>query len=58
VIKIGGVTATVQFAGLVAPGQYQFNVAIPSNLADGDQPVTAAYNGQATQTGTLITIHH
>ena len=58
VIKIGGVTATVQFAGLVAPGQYQFNVAIPSNLADGDQPITATYNAQTTPSGTLITIHH
>lgn len=58
VIKVGGVAATVQFAGLVAPGQYQFNVAIPSNLPDGDQPIAATYNGQTTQSGTLITIHH
>jgi uncharacterized protein (TIGR03437 family) len=58
IIKIGGVAATVQFAGLVFPGQYQFNVAIPSNLADGDQPITATYNGQATQSGALITIQH
>lgn len=28
VIKIGGVTAEVQFAGLVAPGEFQFNVAV------------------------------
>ena len=58
IVKIGGLAATVQFAGLVAPGQYQFNVAVPSNLADGDQPITAAYNNQATQPGTLIAIHH
>ena len=58
VIKIGGVAATVQFAGLVAPGQYQFNLTVPSNLADGDQPITASYGGQTTQAGTLITIHH
>jgi uncharacterized protein (TIGR03437 family) len=58
VIKIGGVAATVQFAGLVFPGQYQFNVAIPANLADGDQSIIATYNGQTTQSGTLITIHH
>ncbi len=58
IIKIGGIAATVQFAGLVFPGQYQFNVAIPSNLADGDQPITATYNGQTTQPGTLITIQH
>ena len=57
-IKIGGVTAEVQFAGLVGPGEYQFNVVVPSTLADGDQPVTATYNGLSTQTGTLITIQH
>jgi uncharacterized protein (TIGR03437 family) len=57
VIKIGGVTAAVQFAGLVAPGEFQFNVAIPSSLANGDQTVTATYNGVSTQPGTLITIH-
>jgi uncharacterized protein (TIGR03437 family) len=58
VIKIGGTAAAVQFAGLVFPGQYQFNVAIPSNLADGDQSVTATYSGQTIQAGMLITIHH
>jgi uncharacterized protein (TIGR03437 family) len=57
-IEVGGVPATVQFAGLVAPGQYQFNVVVPLNLSDGDQPVTASYGGQKTQSGTLITIQH
>jgi len=55
-IKIGGVAATVQYAGLVAPGQFQFNVVVPTSLASGDQPITATYNGQTTQSGTLITI--
>ena len=32
VVKIGGVTATVQFAGLVAPGEFQFNVVVPASL--------------------------
>jgi len=58
IIKIGGIAATVQFAGLVFPGQYQFNVAIPSNLGDGDQSITAIYNNQSTQSGTLITVQH
>jgi uncharacterized protein (TIGR03437 family) len=57
-ITIGGVAATVQFAGLVAVGEYQFNVVVPSNLANGDQSITATYNGRATQAGTLITIHN
>jgi uncharacterized protein (TIGR03437 family) len=56
VIKIGGVTANVLFAGLVAPGEFQFNVVVPSGLANGDQSITATYGGQATQAGTLITI--
>ena len=43
VIKIGGVAATVQFAGLVAPGEFQFNVVVPSSLANGDQTITATY---------------
>jgi uncharacterized protein (TIGR03437 family) len=57
-IKIGGVTAVVQFAGLVAVGEYQFNVVVPANLANGDQSIAATYNGQTTQAGTLITIHN
>jgi uncharacterized protein (TIGR03437 family) len=57
-IKIGGVAATVKFAGLVAVGQYQFNVVVPSSLATGDQSITATYGGQTTQGGTLITIEN
>jgi uncharacterized protein (TIGR03437 family) len=57
-IKIGGISADVSFAGLVAPGEFQFNVVVPSSLADGDQPIVATYNGAATQAGTLITIQH
>ncbi len=56
VITIGGVAATVTFAGLVAPGEFQFNVVVPPSLANGDQPVTAMYNGLTTQAGTLITV--
>ena len=58
VVRIGGVAATVQFAGLTAPGEFQFNVVVLSTLADGDQTITATYNGPATQAGTLITIQH
>jgi uncharacterized protein (TIGR03437 family) len=57
-IQIGGITAKVQFAGLVAPGEFQFNVVIPASLANGDQSIAATYNGQTTQAGTLITVHN
>jgi uncharacterized protein (TIGR03437 family) len=56
VITIGGVAATVSFAGLVAPGEFQFNVIVPPSLANGDQPTIAMYNGLTTQLGTLITV--
>jgi uncharacterized protein (TIGR03437 family) len=57
-ITIGGVAATVSFAGLVAPGEFQFNVVVPASLTNGDQPITATYSGLATQAGTLITVQH
>jgi len=57
-VKIGGVAAAVQFAGLVAPGEFQFNVIVPASLADGDQPIMATYSGLTTQPGTLLAIQH
>jgi uncharacterized protein (TIGR03437 family) len=57
VTTIGGIVAKVSFAGLVAPGQFQFNVVVPASLANGDQSITATYNSLATQAGTLITVH-
>ncbi len=58
VIRIGNVQAAVQFAGLVSPGLYQFNVVVPPGAPDGDQPITATYNGLSTQAGTLLTVQH
>ena len=58
VVKIGGVAATVLFAGLVSPGEFQFNVIVPPNTLDGNQPVTATYNGATTQAGTQLTVQH
>ncbi len=58
VIIIGGVAATVQFAGLVVPGEFQFNVVVPLTAPDGDNTVTAVYNGISTQTGLLLPVQH
>ena len=57
-ITIGGVAANVRFAGLVSPGEFQFNVDVPASLANGDQPITSTYNGFTTQAGALITVHN
>ncbi|HEY4363275.1 MAG TPA: LamG-like jellyroll fold domain-containing protein [Bryobacteraceae bacterium] len=43
-IMIGGVTAEVQWAGLVSSGLYQINVKIPE-LAAGDRPIQATIGG-------------
>jgi uncharacterized protein (TIGR03437 family) len=56
VVKIGNNNAMVSFAGLVGPGEFQFNVVVPPNTPDGDQAITATYNGVTTQPGALITI--
>jgi uncharacterized protein (TIGR03437 family) len=56
-IDVGGVRAIVQFAGLISPGLYQFNVVIPPGTLDGDNSIVAAY-GALTQPGTLITVQH
>lgn len=58
-ITIGGLPATVTFAGLVAPGEYQFNVVIPPNAPNGDLPLIATYQGNTTQAqGTVIAVHN
>ena len=55
-VNIGGSPSTVQFAGLISPGLYQFNVVVPATTPDGDDEVTAFYNGATTQRGALLTV--
>src|SRR5262249_37299388 len=54
-LQIGSATATVEFAGVVSNGLYQFNVIVP-DLAPGDYPVTASIAGVPTPTTATITI--
>jgi uncharacterized protein (TIGR03437 family) len=55
-ISIGGVPATVDYAGLVESGLYQFNVTVPAGLPSGDAPVVATIGGESTQSQLYITI--
>ena len=48
-VRIGGVVATVPFAGLVAAGEFQLNIVVPPGLANGDQALVADIAGQSTQ---------
>jgi uncharacterized protein (TIGR03437 family) len=54
-ITIGAAVAPVSFAGLSAPGLYQFNITVPSSLADGDHEVIAQIAGVSTPSGILLT---
>jgi uncharacterized protein (TIGR03437 family) len=56
VVTIGVNPATVQFAGLISPGLYQFNVVVPASTPAGDNALTATYNNLATQSGVLVTV--
>jgi uncharacterized protein (TIGR03437 family) len=56
IISIGGIAATVSFAGLVAPGEFQFNIVVPANVPSGDNAITATYNGSEASPAGLITV--
>jgi uncharacterized protein (TIGR03437 family) len=58
VVQVGGINATVQFAGLVAPGLYQFNVYVPQSAPNGDNPIVVQYGGLSTPSGVLLTVQH
>lgn len=54
-VTLGGTAATVQYAGLVAPGLYQVNVVVPL-VDDGNQTLTATIGGANTQSGVSVAI--
>ena len=56
-VTIGGVAATVQYAGITIPGVYQLNVTVPQ-LPNGDQPIVATIGGASTQTGISVPIQN
>lgn len=55
-VTIGGIQATVQFAGLVSPGLFQINVVIPESAPSGDNTLTATIGGVAAGPVSLITV--
>jgi uncharacterized protein (TIGR03437 family) len=54
-MTIGGVTAQVQWGGVVSSGLYQLNVKIP-NLGTGDQAVQANISGFQTATNVFLLV--
>src|SRR6185312_1717374 len=58
VVGIGGIPADVPFAGLVAPGEFQFNIIVPSSAADGELGISASYDGALTPTSATLVVRH
>ena len=56
VITIGGTPAMVQFAGLISPGLFQFNIVVPLSTTAGNNALAATYGGTTTQSGVLVTV--
>lgn len=56
-VTVGGKPALVSFAGLVAPGLYQVNVAVP-DVPDGDNQVSLQVGSVPSQNSGLLTVHH
>ena len=55
-VTIGGMPATVEFAGLVGAGLYQINVQVPNGLAIGLYPVVGNVGGVSTQLNAMLAI--
>jgi uncharacterized protein (TIGR03437 family) len=54
-VTIGGVTATVTFAGVIEAGLYQLNVIVPS-AGSGDRLLQATVGGMTTPANVYITL--
>jgi uncharacterized protein (TIGR03437 family) len=54
-VRIGGVAADTQFAGIVSPGLYQFNVVVP-NVPAGDNVVSIAIGNSSSQPSAFLAI--
>jgi uncharacterized protein (TIGR03437 family) len=58
IVAIGAFVASVPFAGLVAPGQFQFNIVVPASAPDGDLQISASYNNAFTPKTATLAVQH
>jgi uncharacterized protein (TIGR03118 family) len=56
-IVIDGLQATVNFAGLISPGLFQFNVVVPAGITKGQDTLVVAFVGDSvTQVNAFIPV--
>jgi uncharacterized protein (TIGR03437 family) len=53
-VTIGGVPATVHYAGMTYPGLYQVNIQAPLGLPEGDLPLVLTIGGYSTQADAVL----
>jgi len=53
---IGGLPAVVEFAGVVSPGLYQFNVRLNPGVQNGDNTITCFYKFACGLDGSMLTV--
>ncbi len=54
-VRIGGMAADTQFAGIVGPGLYQFNVVVPS-VPNGDNAVRVEIGSEFSQANVFLSV--
>ncbi len=55
-VTIGGVAATVSYAGLVGAGLYQINLAVPSTLPAGTHAVVVTQSGVSSPSSAVLKV--
>lgn len=56
VCSVGGIPASLAFAGLVSPGLDQLNINIPANSTSGDLAISCTFAGATTPPGNVVTV--
>jgi uncharacterized protein (TIGR03437 family) len=54
--KIGGSPAVLEFAGVISPGLYQFNITVPSDAPGTNDSISCIYSSATTPAGDLVTV--
>ncbi len=57
-VLIDNTPATVTSTFLVAPGEWQINIVVPSGLSDGNHQIVVKTGGASSQAGVIIPITH
>jgi len=57
VCTVGNAPASLSFAGVISPGLYQLNIAVPLGTTPGDKAIACSYGGGSTPTGDLLSVN-